>query len=86
MAGRESEPGDETELQAETSALLAVATDESVDPYQREAAIKRLGEVPGPAERHLEALAGGGALSPIETSLATTVLDERLRERTSQYE
>lgn len=55
--------------------LFAEAIDDSVDPYRREAAIKRLGTVSGSAEQYLDNLASGAALSPIERSLATTVLD-----------
>jgi hypothetical protein len=84
MGERASDSTEDVELPAELGALLDVATDESVDPYRREAAIKRLGEVSGPAERYLHELAYGEALSPIEQSLATTVLDERLRARTSE--
>ncbi|CAM3006967.1 hypothetical protein PNP85_14750 [Halobacterium salinarum] len=84
MAEREADTADSGALPVDPRDLLAVATDESVDPYRREAAIKRLGEVSGPAERYLEALASGEALSPIEQSLATTVLNERLRARTNE--
>jgi hypothetical protein len=84
MGERASDSTEDVELPAALSELMDVATDASVDPYRREAAIKRLGEVSGPAERHLEELAYGEALSPIEKSLATTVLDERLRARTSE--
>jgi hypothetical protein len=84
MGDREPDTEENAALPESASDLLAVATDESVDPYRREAAIKRLGEVSGPAERYLEELASGDALSPIEKSLATTVLDDRLEDRTSQ--
>lgn len=84
MGDRERDTEESEALPESASDLLAIATDESVDPYRREAAIKRLGEVSGPAERYLEELASGDALSPIEKSLATTVLDDRLGDRTSQ--
>jgi hypothetical protein len=74
---------DSEELPATPTALFAVATDQTVDPYRREAAIKHLGVVSGPAERYLERLTDGAAVSPIERSLATTVLSDRLTERTT---
>jgi hypothetical protein len=59
---------DDSRLPETPAALYDLATDETVDPYRREAAIKRLGELAAGSE--LADLADGAALSVPERTLA----------------
>jgi hypothetical protein len=64
---------DDLHLPESTAELYELAIDETVDPYRREAAIRRLGSIG--ARDELTEIADGAALSPIERMLAAAKRD-----------
>ena len=64
---------DDADLPETPAALYELATDATVDPYRRETAIKRLGQLDATTE--LARLADGAALSAPEQSLAAAKRD-----------